>query len=128
MTLLETCYIDEEDGQYHMLRTHDLRCVCENYKFLYDGLAIVSATGVEILRPGVSSIQNMDDIRFGCLYLRENPRILPILILGEYDRKMASLEIVREVDDTSTVCREVEGNLVMALIKCKEPTVHVGFW
>ncbi len=114
-----------------MLKTNDFRPVCENFKFLYDGVAVVSVTGVEILRPGVSSIQNMDDIRFGCMYLRENPRILPILILEDGDspyQKIASLEIVREVDDTSTVCCEVEGNLVMALIKCKAPTVHVGFW
>ena len=76
MPMLESCYVEDgECGQYHMLGCTDLTAVVETFKVAYDGFAIVTTTGVEVLRAGKHGSQTMDNIRFGLQYLRENPKL-----------------------------------------------------
>ena len=58
-----------------MLGCADLTAVVETFKVAYDGFAIVTTTGVEVLRAGKHGTQTMDNIRFGLQYLRENPKL-----------------------------------------------------
>ena len=74
LPLLEPCYVEDDAGQYHMLGCADLTAVVETFKVAYDGFAIVTTTGVEVLRAGKHGTQTMD-IRFGLQYLRENPKL-----------------------------------------------------
>ena len=84
---------------------------------------------VKVMRPGERQYQHMDDIRFGLTYLRENPKLLPLMIPGDdFPHYMASLEICREVEEErDSICRDVEGTLLMGLIRCKGAS-HIGFW
>ena len=75
LPLLESCYVEDDAGQYHMLGCADLTVVVETFKVAYDGFAIVTTTGVEVLRAGKHGTQTMDNIRFGLQYLRENPKL-----------------------------------------------------
>ena len=50
------------------------------------------------------------------------------MMLGEeYPRQIASLELSREMEEAKTTSQDVEGSLLLALIKTKG-TNHVGFW